>query len=76
MCDTDVVSYCNLGSRNRGVFGIGAVGRCLSKRLAEGKPLDSECRNLVIAAAPRVRPFPLPTANFLTRSWCLCPRTC
>jgi len=38
----------------RGVFSIGAVGRCLAKKLAVGAPLDPSCRELVMAAAPSV----------------------
>jgi Golgi apparatus protein 1 len=40
-------------NRPGGVFTIGATGRCLSKALAEGKPLVAACRALVLAAAPK-----------------------
>jgi golgi apparatus protein 1 len=32
---------------------IGMVGRCLSKRLVEGKKLEAKCRELVLVAAPK-----------------------
>ena len=38
----------------RGIWSIGAVGRCLSRQVAESKPLTLECRSLVLVAAPRV----------------------
>ena len=41
--------------KNRGIWSIGAVGRCLSRQLAENKALTLECRALVIVAAPKVR---------------------
>lgn len=56
-CDEDVNSICaHAGNtpRNRGVWSIGAVGRCLSRQLAESKPLSTDCRRLVLAAAPKV----------------------
>lgn len=40
-------------SRAGAIFTIGAVGRCLSKSLVEGKRLDTKCRALVLAAAPK-----------------------
>ena len=40
--------------KNRGIWSIGAVGRCLSRQLAENKPLTLDCRSLVIVAAPKV----------------------
>ena len=40
--------------QSRGIWSIGAVGRCLSRQLAESKPLTLECRSLVLVAAPRV----------------------
>lgn len=40
--------------KNRGIWSIGAVGRCLSRQLAENKALTLECRSLVIVAAPKV----------------------
>jgi Golgi apparatus protein 1 len=43
----------NTATRPGGVFTIGAAGHCLSKALVEGKPLAPDCRDLVIAAAPR-----------------------
>ncbi|KAK9797745.1 hypothetical protein WJX73_005342 [Symbiochloris irregularis] len=56
-CDADVSSICSLSAattpKNRGVWSIGAVGRCLSRQLAEGKPLSPDCRRLVLAAAPK-----------------------
>ena len=44
------------GSRSKSgaVFTIGVVGRCLSKTLVEGKRLMPKCRELVLAAAPKV----------------------
>ena len=41
--------------KNRGIWSIGAVGRCLSRQLAENKALTLECRSLIIVAAPKVR---------------------
>jgi Golgi apparatus protein 1 len=63
MCDADVeiIPQCQKAvdnPKNRGVWSIGAVGRCLSRQLAESKPLTLECRSLVIVAAPRVRTIP------------------
>ncbi|GLI60743.1 hypothetical protein VaNZ11_002971 [Volvox africanus] len=54
-CDADVEAQCPRGSRSRSgaVFTIGAVGRCLSKTLVEGKRLDNKCRALVLVAAPK-----------------------
>ncbi len=43
-----------LHCQSRGIWSIGAVGRCLSRQLAESKPLTLECRSLVLVAAPRV----------------------
>ena len=56
-CDHDVHSTCEAAASNhkRGVFTIGAVGRCLAKHLAVGTPMEPECRELVLAAAPGVR---------------------
>ena len=45
--------------RARAAWSIGAVGRCLSRNLAENQPLGAECRALVIAAAPKACPPPL-----------------
>lgn len=42
-------------SHKRGVFTIGAVGRCLAQHLARGTPLEPQCWELVMAAAPSVR---------------------
>ena len=44
--------------RARVAWSIGAVGRCLSRNLAENQPLGPECRALVIAAAPKACPLP------------------
>ena len=63
-CDADVDAYCPAKGAKKeatgkgpakkgGLFSIGAAGRCLSRRLAEEKPLKPECRALVAAAAPR-----------------------
>ncbi|KAG2435442.1 hypothetical protein HYH02_011942 [Chlamydomonas schloesseri] len=54
-CDADVEEQCPRGVRSRAgaIFTIGAVGRCLSKSLVEGKRLASKCRALVLAAAPK-----------------------
>ena len=35
------------------MFTIGAVGRCLSRALVEGKRLVPKCRSLVLVAAPK-----------------------
>ena len=43
-----------LACKCRGIWSIGAVGRCLSRQLAESKPLTLNCRSLVLVAAPRV----------------------
>lgn len=43
----------NTANRPGGIFTIGAAGRCLSKALVEGRPLDAQCRTLVLAAAPK-----------------------
>ena len=51
-CDEDVKMYCK-SNKSRGIFSIGAVGRCLSRRLAEEKPLSTQCRSLVAVAAPK-----------------------
>ncbi|KAK9838535.1 hypothetical protein WJX81_005974 [Elliptochloris bilobata] len=56
VCDADVGNVCQAAQespRARAAWSIGAVGRCLSRNLAENQPLDSECRALVIAAAPK-----------------------
>ncbi len=55
VCDADVETFCPKGARNRpgGVFTIGAVGRCLSKSLVEGRRLAAKCRELVLIAAPK-----------------------
>uniref|UniRef100_A0A061SDF6 Golgi apparatus protein 1 n=1 Tax=Tetraselmis sp. GSL018 TaxID=582737 RepID=A0A061SDF6_9CHLO len=52
-CDEDVKKYCPTKGNTRGIFSIGAVGRCLSRRVAEEKPLTAECRRLVSVAAPK-----------------------
>ncbi|GFH06252.1 uncharacterized protein HaLaN_00852 [Haematococcus lacustris] len=43
------------GARSKAgaVFTIGVVGRCLSKTLVEGKPLEPKCRDMVLVAAPK-----------------------
>ena len=55
-CDDDVVHYCQqaLTAPKAGAWGIGTAGRCLSKTLAEGQYMAPGCKNLVIAAAPKV----------------------
>ncbi|KAK9820440.1 hypothetical protein WJX72_010380 [[Myrmecia] bisecta] len=56
MCDADVGSICGKATKNpknRGIWSIGAVGRCLSRQLAEDKPLEPACRTLVAVAAPK-----------------------
>ncbi len=53
MCDADAAP-CGPAPRSRGVFSIGAIGRCLSKRAAEGLPLQPDCKQLVMVAAPKV----------------------
>lgn len=62
MCDTDVMEIPSCQTavanpKNRGIWSIGAVGRCLSRQLAENKPLTLECRSLVLVAAPKVCRF-------------------
>ncbi|KAK9816541.1 hypothetical protein WJX72_001742 [[Myrmecia] bisecta] len=60
MCDADVGSICGKATRNpknHGIWSIGAVGRCLSKQLAEDKPLEPACRALVAVAAPEESPM-------------------
>ena len=49
--------------KSRGIWSIGAVGRCLSRQLAESKPLTLECRSLVLVAAPRVGALSSPTSS-------------
>ena len=55
-CDDDVGHYCQqaLTGPRAGVWGIGVAGRCLSKTLAQGQYMAQGCKNLVIAAAPKV----------------------
>lgn len=56
VCDQDVTAFCPKGAtrrRSSGVFTIGAIGRCLSRALVEGKPLQPKCRELVLIAAPK-----------------------
>ncbi|KAI8477290.1 MAG: hypothetical protein J3K34DRAFT_398918 [Monoraphidium minutum] len=55
VCDGDVDQFCPTNTANRpgGVFTIGAAGHCLSKALAEGGGLSPDCRELVLAAAPK-----------------------
>jgi hypothetical protein len=52
-CDDDVKSICEGNSKRRNSYTIGLVGRCLSKQMAQNKPLSNECRKLVTAAAPK-----------------------
>ena len=49
--------------KSRGIWSIGAVGRCLSRQLAESKPLTLECRSLVLVAAPRVGALSSPASS-------------
>ena len=74
VCDSDVQRSCAAEQhRSRGVWSIGAVGRCLSKQLALGKRLRDDCAQLIRAAAPPVRYFAL-QSMFVT-SACVC-RAC
>lgn len=52
-CDKDVTDICKGDTSRRSVYTIGVVGRCLSKQLAQGKPMSAECRKLVTVAAPK-----------------------
>lgn len=57
VCDADVDQVCQKASnqvQNKGIWSIGAVGRCLSRQLAERKTLTSQCQTLVAVAAPKV----------------------
>ena len=57
VCDSDVEKICGLGGNGtsqRGLWNIGVVGRCLSRQLAEQKPIGEQCRSLVAVAAPQV----------------------
>lgn len=40
-------------ARSGAALTIGVVGRCLSKSMVEGKPLNTQCKALVMAAAPK-----------------------
>lgn len=53
VCDADVGTMCKAVEKTRGVFGIGAIGKCLSRGLAEQRPLQRECKQLVLVAAPK-----------------------
>ncbi len=53
VCDADVNSLCSSVEKSRGVFGIGAIGKCLSRNLADQRPLAKECKQLVLVAAPK-----------------------
>lgn len=54
-CDADVIRFCSAQrKKSRGVWSIGAVGRCLSHQLALGSRLSDQCQVLVRAAAPQV----------------------
>jgi hypothetical protein len=53
VCDEDVKSVCDGNLQRRNSYTIGLVGRCLSKQMAQNKPLSSECRKLVTIAAPK-----------------------
>ena len=58
VCDVDVDTVCAKSKdnpKNRGIWSIGAVGRCLSRQLAENKALSPGCHTLVAVAAPKVR---------------------
>lgn len=49
----DQQAVCPATSQKQGsMFMLGSVGRCLSKAVAEGKPLAEGCRKLVLVAAP------------------------
>ena len=64
VCDDDVNQICQKASvnpaKNRGIWSIGAVGRCLSRQLAENKKLTPGCQTLVAVAAPKVSLLPSP----------------
>lgn len=52
-CDSDVRKYCDMENIQKvSRFGIGKVNRCLAREMAVGSPLDSDCRQLVLAATP------------------------
>jgi hypothetical protein len=86
-CDSDVESTCDAGRAKRSVYTIGVVGRCLTKQLAQGRPLTPPCRKLVSVAAPKdirlfiqARPratllqvLPFLSTLWLTLSWCRWP---
>ncbi len=56
-CDEDVGRYCAVEKdRSRGVWSIGAVGRCLANQLALATHLNDECQDMIRAAAPAVSP--------------------
>jgi golgi apparatus protein 1 len=75
VCDDDVDLICPANTQKRNVYTIGAVGRCLSKQLASGRPLSAPCRKLVSVAAPKdirsylqvcTRRLPFFPANFVS----------
>lgn len=41
------------GQAAGGMFSLGSVGKCLSRAVAEERPLTPGCRQLVLVAAPR-----------------------
>lgn len=66
-CDADVTNVCPSIPMKKNAFTIGAVGRCLTRQLAEGKPLSPGCRKLVSVAAPKdirvyLQVLPLPAS--------------
>ena len=70
VCDSDVDEVCQKAknnAQNKGIWSIGAVGRCLSRQLAEHKSLTDQCQTLVAVAAPKVHFFPLD--NFTIPLW-------
>lgn len=73
VCDDDVNQICQKASvnpaKNRGIWSIGAVGRCLSRQLAENKKLTPGCQTLVAVAAPKVVLLS-PFWQLCRGSWC------
>eukprot|EP01025_Chloroclados_australasicus_P015793 TRINITY_DN17633_c0_g1_i1.p1 TRINITY_DN17633_c0_g1~~TRINITY_DN17633_c0_g1_i1.p1 ORF type:complete len:858 (-),score=130.26 TRINITY_DN17633_c0_g1_i1:623-3196(-) len=56
VCDADVNATCSAVAKNmrKKAFGIGVVGRCLSKQVAEEKTFQSdECRQLITMTVPK-----------------------
>eukprot|EP01024_Parvocaulis_polyphysoides_P049908 TRINITY_DN4859_c0_g2_i4.p1 TRINITY_DN4859_c0_g2~~TRINITY_DN4859_c0_g2_i4.p1 ORF type:complete len:703 (+),score=133.40 TRINITY_DN4859_c0_g2_i4:438-2546(+) len=56
VCDADVNTTCSsIADRHKKkAFGIGVVGRCLSRQVAEGGPFQSkDCKRLITISAPK-----------------------